>query len=204
MATSVSASSYSAGNPASQASNGKSIFRIVGIACMAGFLFDILILLAPPNPGALEWRMSFVQQVGDRSIVFMLGIAFLTMGAFDLRPLLKKVAMTSMIVGLIFCLLVPLSIRDSIVLQKQVNNRITAQASQLETQIQATQSNPKLKQKPTDDQIKQALEKLSTQSDKLQQNATKSTVKAGASSVSNLLVTGLALIGLGRYGMRRR
>jgi hypothetical protein len=203
MATSVSSAKYSSSNSSNILIGGRSIYRIIGIACLAGFLFDLLVLAAPPNPMELQWRIGFLQKVGDRSIVFMLGIAFLMMGIFDARALLKKLALGSMIVGLIFCLLVPLSIRDSVVLQKEVSGRINTQANQIENQIQQIQSNPELKNKPTEAQIKQALATLSTRSDSLQKNAAQGAIKTGAASVSNLLITGLALIGLGRYGMRR-
>lgn len=203
MATSVPTAKSSLQNRSNTLSSGRSIYRIIGIACLAGFVLDVLVLAAPPDPMALEWRIGFLQQVGDRSIVFMLGVAFLFIGMLDTRLFLKKVALTSMVVGLVFCLMVPLSIRDSIVLQKQISGRIDSQASQIETQIQTIQSNPELQDKPSKEQIEQALASLNERSDSLRKNAIQNSIKAGAASAGNLLVTGLALIGLGRYGTRR-
>lgn len=202
MVTSVSSSEYKASASVGGANSGKSIFRIVGIACICGFVLDMLILSAPPRPMDLQWRIGFLQQLGDRSIVFMLGVALFMLGAVSARSVLKPLALGSMTVGLIFCLMVPLSIRDSVTLQKQLSSRITSQASQIESQIQQAQA--KGKTQPSEDQIKQALAQLSTQSAALQKQATQSAIKTAAASVSNLLITGLALIGLGRYGLRRR
>ncbi len=203
MATSIPTAKSSVHNRSNTFSSGRSIYRIIGIACLTGFVLDMLVLASPPDPMALEWRIGFLQQVGDRSIVFMLGVAFLLMGTLDLGTVLKKVALASMIIGLIFCLMVPLSIRDSIVLQKQISGRIDSQASQIETQIQTIQSNPELEDKPSKEQIEQALASLNERSDSLRKNAIQNSIKTGAASAGNLLVTGLALIGLGRYGMRR-
>jgi hypothetical protein len=206
MATSVSTSSvnYPAASGNGSATSGRTIYRIVGIACIVGFFADVLVIGAPPSPMALNWRVEFLQQLGDRSIVFVIGVAFLMLGAFDLRKLLKQVALASMGMGLLLCLLVPLTIRDNLTLQKQVSNQIVAQASQVENQIQQIQSNPELKQKPSEDDLKRALAKVGDQSKQMQQNATKMTAKTGVSSASNLIVSGIALIGLGRYAMRRR
>ena len=40
--------------------------RIVGVACIAGFIFDVLALVFPPAVGNVEWRISLFQQIGDR------------------------------------------------------------------------------------------------------------------------------------------
>lgn len=202
MATSASTTNYASGS-ASGTLSSKGIFRIVGFACLIGFLVDMLILAAPPNFGDLQWRVSFLRQFSDRSIIFLLGVAFTMLGTMDLRAWRKQLSMICLGMGVLFMLMTILTIRDGITLQQQTTGTIAAQATQVQTQIEQLKNNPPAGSKVTPEQIQQALDRLSTQASIAQEGAKQQILKTGVSSVGNLLVAGIAMIGLGRYGMRR-
>ncbi|NJN87399.1 MAG: hypothetical protein HC881_15200 [Leptolyngbyaceae cyanobacterium SL_7_1] len=189
-----SANSYSA----------KNLCLIVGLTCLAGFLIDMIIMGLPANPGALEWRIGFLQQLGDRSIVLLFGSALTLFGMLDERRLLRQIALFCLVAGVLFHLAGILVIRDSLTLQKQTVSNITSRANELQTQIQQTQSAPALPENVTSEQLRQASDLVASQASDLQRNAQTSIIRLGLFSLGNLFVVGLGLICLGRYGLRLR
>jgi hypothetical protein len=176
--------------------------RLTGMACLAGFTVDTLVLGFPANPGDLAWRASFLQQVGDRSIILLFGMALLMYGFMESRAWRKRLAMLSLAIGIAFQLSCVLVIRDSASLQKQALGRIGEQATQIETRIAEARTNPELAAKLTPDQIDSAAKQLTIQSETLEKKAKTGIFRAGLSSVGNLLIVGLSLLLLGRYGLR--
>lgn len=183
-------------------SSAMALCRLVGLACLAGFMVDTLVLGFPAQPGAIEWRASFLQQMGDRSIILLFGMALLIYGLMELRAWRKRLATLCLAIGVAFQLSCILVIRDSSVLQGQALNRIDEQATQIETRIEEARANPELSAQVSPEQIEQAMEQLSLQSETLQKNAKTGIFRAGLASVGNLAVVGLALLALGRYGLR--
>ncbi|NMF83056.1 hypothetical protein [Nodosilinea sp. P-1105] len=66
-------------NSSSIGFGGQSIARIVDFTCLFGFLADMLALALPFGAGA-AWRATLLQQMGDRSIVLLMGLALLVYG----------------------------------------------------------------------------------------------------------------------------
>jgi hypothetical protein len=192
----------SAKSPSVSASTGRGIFSIVGLACIVGFAIDMLVASFPLNPGALEWRVGFLRQFGDRSVVPMIGMGFLMFSAMDTRGLRKKLGFAGMAAGILCLMLGVLSIRDSVTLQGQTLKTIDARVSQVQQQIQEAQAKPPAGAKITSQDVEQAMKQISEKSQVLQDNAKGNILKTGLSSVGNLMVVGLAFIGLGRYGVR--
>ncbi|HIK15547.1 MAG TPA: hypothetical protein IGS53_09735 [Leptolyngbyaceae cyanobacterium M33_DOE_097] len=182
--------------------NPKGLCRIVGFACLAGFLVDMIVLTFPPALGNVEWRVGFLQQLGDRSIILLLGLALIMYSWIDIRPWRRKLALACLIIGVVFNLSSVLAIRDNLKVQEMAITNISTQASQLQTQIQKAQADPKANPNLTPERLEQAAQLLNSQANALKQNAKTSVLKNGISSVGNLVVVGLALIGLGQYGAR--
>jgi hypothetical protein len=178
----------------------KGLCVIVGLACLAGFAVDLFVLTYPPSFGALEWRVGFMQQVSDRSVILLFGLALLMYGVLDIRTWRRQLAMGCMVLGAVFLLSSVLVIRDSATLQRDTLSKITGQATQIQTQINQLQSNPQAARNLTPEQLQEALKRLTAQSENLQRNATTGILRTGIASVGNLIVIGLALLGLGRYG----
>ena len=181
----------------------KAICRIVGVACVAGFIIDVLSILFPPALGNIEWRIALMQQVSDRSIILLFGLALLMYGSLETRRLRKRLAIACLILGVLFSLSCVLVIRDGLSFQEAAANTISAQASTLQNQIQAVQpGSSRGNVKVTSEDIQKASQALTQQASTLKQNAKTGIVKTSLSSIGNLLVIGIALIGLGQYGNR--
>ena len=193
----------SASTPSSSSAyNPKGIYLMVGFVCIAGFLVDMLILSLPPNLGNIEWRVGLMQQFSSRSIIFLFGTALVIMGSTTKRARMVLFSRISTIVGLVFLALCLLSIADAIQLQQQAINTISSQESQLQTRIRDAQNNPAaIGENITAEDLRQASQLLTQQADTLKQNAKSTVIKTGASNISNLLLAGLGLVGIGRYGM---
>jgi predicted PurR-regulated permease PerM len=95
-----------------------------------------------------------------------------------------------------------LAIRDGVTLQNETLKTINGRASQVQQQIQEAQAKPPAGAKITPQDVEQAMKQIEERSQAMQSNAKGSILKTGANSVGNLVVVGLALIGLGRYGVR--
>jgi hypothetical protein len=181
----------------------KGLCQIVGFACLAGFLIDIVGLMFPAAFGSMEWRAGFIQQVSDRSVILLFGLALLMYGVLDNRAVRKRLAMVCMVVGMLFCLSSILVVRDSWALRNQAEDSISSQAAKVQTQIEQTKKNPPANARNlTPEQLEQASRMLGDRAEVLKQNARTSVMKAGFATVGNLLVIGLAMLGLGRYGAR--
>jgi hypothetical protein len=170
------------------------------MACLAGFCIDILMLALPPNPGALEWRVTFLQQLGDRAIILLFGMALMMFSVLTVRSVRRNFALASLTIGAVLLLSCVLVIRDGFVLQNQALTNITTRATQAQEQIAAAKLNP-----PKDvdmAKLDQLEGQLKQQSETLQANTKTGVLKTATRSVGNLAVIGMALIGIGRFGLR--
>ncbi|WNZ27290.1 hypothetical protein HJG54_30855 [Leptolyngbya sp. NK1-12] len=183
----------------------RGICQIVGLVCLAGFIIDMLVLALPPQIGNVEWRIGIVQQMSDRSIVLLFGAALLIFGNLENRRWLKRFSTFCLVAGVVFLLSCLLVVADGLKFQQQALTNISTQASQIQSQIQSAQSNPRAAgANITEEDLRRASELLNTQANSLKQNAKRSVLKTGAASISNLLIVGLGLVSLGRYGMNLR
>lgn len=182
--------------------NPKGLCRIVGFACLAGFLVDLFVLTFPPAFGAIQWRIAFLQQLADRSIILLFGLSLIMYGILDFRRWRRRLAMASLILGIVFILSCILVIRDNLAFQQQAMTNINSRAAQVQSQLQQAQTNPKVAPNATPEQLQQASEFLSSQTVSAKETTKASVLKTGISSVGNLVVIGLSLIGLGQYGAR--
>jgi len=97
-------------------------------ACLAGFLVDMIVLTFPPALGNVEWRVGFLQQLGDRSIILLLGLALIMYSWIDIRPWRRKLALACLIIGVVFNLSSVLAIRDNLKVQEMAITNISTQA----------------------------------------------------------------------------
>ncbi|XHX80486.1 MAG: HpsJ family protein [Stenomitos frigidus ULC029] len=184
--------------------NGKAICRIVGFACLAGFIVDLLILALPPTLNSAEWRVGFLQQMSNRSIILLFGAALLTYGSLEVRQFRKQLALASLVVGVVFLLSCVSVIRDSFTLHGMAVKNINSQAAQIQNQIETAKDKPDPAAKVTPEQLQQASKLVDNRVVSLKQGAQTSVFKTGTAIVGNLVVVGLALISLGRYGLHPR
>ncbi len=127
------------------------------------------------------------------------------MGNLENRRWLKRFSTFCLITGVMFFLSCLLVIADGLKLQQQTLGNISDQASQLQTQIQNARSNPStVGENVTVEDLKRASQSLNTQANSLKQDAKRTVLKTGISTIGNLAIVGLGLVSLGRYGMRLR
>jgi Na+(H+)/acetate symporter ActP len=186
----------------SNASIASVLCLIVGLACLAGFMVDTFILLVPPSPRSIQWRVAVVQQLADRSIILLFGMALVFYGTMASRSWRKLIPYVCLALGAIFLLSSLVVLRDSSKLHNQTIEQIETQAAQIKTQIDSATANPQLAPDVTPEQIKQASDLLVTRESELKANTRQSILKTGVSTVGNLLVIGISFLGLGLFGNR--
>ncbi len=184
--------------------SGRALCRIVGVACLAGFIVDMLILALPPSLGSAEWRTGFLQQMSDRSIILLFGAALTIYGGFENRAWRKQLGTVCLVLGVVFLLSCVLVVRDGLTLNDIATRNINTQAAQIQSQIQNAKPGQSNVPDLTPDKLAQASKIVTDRAGSLKENAKTGILKSAMGIVGNLVVVGLALISLGRYGMRSR
>lgn len=172
---------------------------IIGITSLAIFILNILALILTAQPGSVEWRIDFLEQLGNRSIAPLFGFALLIYSISDSYALRKWLAFVCLMSGILFHMGCFLVIHDTLVVQRQASANIAQQAKQFRSQVEAGQIS-------IDDGMEtgQAVERIAVTEQALSEQAKSDLTRAGIVSVGNLLIPGLGLIGLGRLGLRIR
>lgn len=181
----------------------KNICRVVGLVCVAGFIFDMLVLTLPPQFG-VEWRIGVIQQFANRSIILLFGLALIIFGSQgNSTSRMRLMAKVSMGLGVLFFLLSLLSVVDSVRLSQRAVSNISTQESELQTQLRDAQANPEgLPDNVNLEDLTQFSQQLTAQADTLKKNAQRTVLKTGISNIGNLVLVGAGLLALGRGGMR--
>lgn len=179
----------------------KQLCLIVGLVCMAGFCVDMLTLVLPLAPFQLSWRMSVLEQVGDRSIVFLLGSALVIYSQLINRRVVRPLSLLCLGVGIAFMLSCLVVIRDSLVMQDVTISRISNQAEVLQARIREGENSPELPADISLDQLREAAQQVASEAEQLKQNSRTEINKLGLSSMGNLVVVGLGLMSVGRFGL---
>ena len=198
--TSIPSSPFVSSDPRDAA---RSVFVVIGLACIFGFAFNILTAAMPPDPMALEWRVGLMQQVSGRAILLFLGVAMVLYGILDQRRLAMRLAMVCLLGGILFLLSGVLVIRDGIVLQNQTLGNIDSQLETLQSEIQAAQSSPDLPDGITPQRLDDELVQIEAQATNFKETARGTTAKSMVAILGSQVVVGLGLLSLGRFGINR-
>lgn len=182
---------------------GQALARIVGLTCIFGFIVDMTALTFPLGSGT-AWRVGILQQMGDRSIVLLIGLALLIYSAWENQSLRKTLGFVALGLGALFLLLCLFVVRESFSLHSQAVNNIGNQATQLQTQVEQIRTNPEVAADATEDDFADALRAIEAQSQTLKQNAKTTISRSGVASTSNFAVVGIGLISLGRLSRGAR
>ena len=183
--------------------NAIELARIVGFTCVAGFVSDMLVAMMPVVVRSEQWRMNLLQQMGDRGIILLFGLSLLSLGYAGRRLWDRRVGVLSLAIGVLFLLFCLLFVRDSLLLQETANSSVDTQASELQSRLQE-QSDSELSDRFSSEQIAEARQQINLQAESFKQEVRTSAVRLGLSALSNLLIMGVAFIGLGRYCLRSR
>jgi len=189
--------------PYAQSIVSKNICLVVGLACLLGFLVDALVLSTPFNPTVLEWRINFLQQISDRSILFLVSVALLLYSTFEKRQLRRGLSSVCLIIGVVCLMSSIVVIHDSISFRDKSFRDLNSQERQLQTSIKDSQSSGELPADISASEIRQASKSLSNRAEILRRNTGRDITKVGVASVGNLVALSFGLIGLSRLGLKR-
>lgn len=178
--------------------------RIVGIACVTGFVVDMLVLALPPVLSSPEWRVGIMQQLGDRCIILLFGLALLIYGSLEHRRERKQLAFSCVVIGVVLLLSCITVVRDGLLLHDLTVKNINTQVEQLQSQIQDRTTRGDAAAKATPEQLQEASRAIKTRVGSLKEGAKTSIFKTAIATMGNLVVIGLALVSLGYHGMHAR
>lgn len=168
-----------------------------------GFAINMAVIAFPPDLFNVQWRIGLLQQAGDRSIVLLFSAALLMYGFLANTIIRRPLALLSLVVGAMFAISGMVMVHDSLTIRDIAVNRIANQENQLRTQIQSARDNPQeLAAEVTPELLEQATQQLGQQANTAKDAARTNALKLGAGSFSNLIITGIALIAIGRFGLR--
>lgn len=133
-----------------------SLFRVVGYALLALSLIDIINILSPLRFTDPAWEFQVVSALVERSPVPLLGFALVLFGEQRSR-IFNILSKACLVIGILFLLLLPLSISAAWRIEQQTNQQLVQQT----TQLQNLKS--KLNQATTSQEIKNALSSVNLQ-----------------------------------------
>ena len=178
---------------------GHELGLIVGLACIFGFLVDLTGVALPLKFLEAEWRFNLLRMVSDRGIVLIAGLALLCFGLLDARYLKKIVSRFCLLLGVVFILSGILGFMDTIELRDQAIANINSQSNQALTQLKTAQSNSEtLDPNITPERLQQVSQQVRQQAQQQKANTQNRLYKILSVAVGNLLVSGFALIAIGR------
>jgi hypothetical protein len=176
------------------------VLRYLGYVLLIFSLIDYLAILVPPQLTNPAWEFQVIGQMVDHVWSILLGLTFVFLygkGSM-IRPreisILKFLSWVSLSIGIIYILMLPLGINNSLTLYKNINNQFLTQQGQQQEQLQkvnerlkAADSVPELNNLarilsiPTENLASQSTQELKTQlSQKIQQAAENATATATA------------------------
>jgi len=123
-------------------SNLEPLFRLAGYTLLALFLLDLLAILIPLNFTNPVWEFQLSNQLVERAPVPILGLIFVLIGESQFR-IFKFLSWLSLLGGVLYLLLVPLSISAIIRAEQQTSAQLATrleQIQQLKEQINQAQT----------------------------------------------------------------
>ncbi len=114
------------------------LFRIAGYALLALSLFDIVDIFIPVRFTNAAWEFQIVRNLVERAPVPLLGLVLVLSSAKSSR-IVKFLSWSSLVVGILFLLLIPLGVSSSWRLAQQNQQQLTTQLNQQTAQLQQVQ-----------------------------------------------------------------
>jgi hypothetical protein len=123
------------------------IIRVLGYGLLLLALFDIVEMFVPPNFMNPAWEFQTIGSLVERVPVPLIGLVLVFFGELHSRnklefPILKFLSWLTLLLGILFFLLIPLGLMNTMRLNTQnvaqirnVSNQQVSQAEQLEQQV---------------------------------------------------------------------
>ncbi|CDM94416.1 MAG: HpsJ family protein [Limnospira sp. PMC 1291.21] len=140
--------------------------RAVGYGLLFLSMLDLLTIILPPQLMNPVWEFQTMGGIVERSAVPLISLVFIFFGERNLRgrfeePLLMFMSWFSLLLGVLFILMVPLGIFNTLRIEQQSSEQIDSQVEQRITDIQTVQQ--QLEQTTSEDQMRELISRLDTQ-----------------------------------------
>ncbi len=119
-----------------------SLLRFLGYTLLIFSLIDYLGILIPPRLTDPNWEFQAIGQMVDHVWSILMGLIFIFLynqGSI-IKPrqlsILKFFSWAALPIGIVYLLMLPLGINDSLTLYKNINNQFTHQQAQQQEQLQ--------------------------------------------------------------------
>lgn len=117
------------------------LVRWVGYGFLVLSFFDLVDILYPPDFMNPAWELQTMGQLVERVAVPLLGFVLIFFGERNSRdrweiPVLNFLSWLTLIYGIIFLLLIPLGLFNTLRIDRQANQQLSTQVNQVQTQIQ--------------------------------------------------------------------
>lgn len=127
--------------PVSNEERSTSLFRVVGYSLLVLALFDVIDILVPPQFMSPVWEFQAIGKLVERVPVPLLGLVLVLYGEANFRRsweklILKFLSRAALLAGILFLLLIPLSIANSLRLKDATDFQINTQVTQQKAQFQ--------------------------------------------------------------------
>ena len=177
---------------------------ITSIICIVGFGLDMAALSLRPTISSIEWRMGFMQQLGERCIILLFGGTLLCYGLQTMSTGLKRIACVVCGLGVLPSLSGFFYLHDSVRFRALAIENLTTQRQNFEQQIQ--QFSPESTTSPElvvdSAQKEKALKLLRERTQTLKSRTSVRIQKTVTRTFCSLLLTGIGLVTLGQMILR--
>ncbi|MEB3280968.1 MAG: HpsJ family protein [Lyngbya sp.] len=131
------------------------LVRWVGYGFLVLSLFDLVDILYPPDFMNPAWELQTMGQLVERVAVPILAFVLIFFGERNSRdrwevPVLNFLSWFTLLYGIIFLLLIPLGLFNTLRVDRQANQQLTTQVNQVQTQIQQVKDQLKTVNSPAE------------------------------------------------------
>ena len=132
-----------------------SLIRWVGYGFLVLSLFDLIDILYPPDFMNPSWELQTMGQLVERVAVPLLGFVLIFFGERNSRdrweiPVVSFLSWLTLLYGVIFLLLIPLGLFNTLRIDRQANQQISTQVNQVKTQINQVKTQLKTVNNPAE------------------------------------------------------
>lgn len=173
---------------------------IVSLVCLFGLSLDLLAISLNPIPSSIEWRMGYMQQVGERCIILLFAMGLLGYSC-QARPMgLKRIAWLCLGLGLCMSLSSVFYLRDSFQFRSLAIANLSSQTQNLEQRIQ-TFTPPTSSMAVDPAKKERAIELLGDSAQSLESRAKIGIQKTVSRTFFSFFLVGLGLMRIGQIAL---
>lgn len=171
-----------------------SLCRVIGYGLLAVAFFNVVDIFVPSDFTNSTWQFNTVGTLIERMPVALVGTLFAFWGGTDYRSrweqfLLRLLSWSTLVIGILFLLLVPLVVRAAMVIDAQNMLQINAQYDQQISQLEQVQTQLNT---ATGEQVNSLIEILKSQNPSLNINSSGDLQRQVVAEVTRAKKTALA------------